>query len=281
MTEQDRRTAVPEDGDSAEPDWQLWRAALHALAAIPEAKAWFLSHQLLRVTDGQSLHCVLLRLAFALRACTRPPKTDARQSNTAPPTPGSSACCRSETCCSSRSRTGASSESLLWPPWRPGRSCPRSTLQSAGGLSVPHHTCMLPQTMKRSSGTPGTSGCCPVTCSGTPVTRQGLELIPKPAAASASQFSNAFSDTVVWRLAAAQRPFRAQALACRAWCLSTAAAETFGVPSTVARACALTCHAQSPASQGQLLLQLLNHRQVYAAPSPTCTEGIDSSRNPC
>ncbi|CAL5220764.1 g2828 [Coccomyxa viridis] len=50
---------------------------------------------------------------------------------------------------------------------------------------------------------------------------------------------------------------------CRAWCLSTPAAETQGVPATVARACALTCQGQSSANQGQLLIQLLDPRQVF------------------
>lgn len=59
---------------------------------------------------------------------------------------------------------------------------------------------------------------------------------------------------------------RVHLLMCRAWCLSTPAEEASGVPSTVVRACALSCQAQSCASQAQLLLQLLDPRQVSAIP---------------
>ena len=39
VTKQGGDTSDLERSNSVEPEWQAWRAALHALAAIPEAKA--------------------------------------------------------------------------------------------------------------------------------------------------------------------------------------------------------------------------------------------------
>ena len=50
---------------------------------------------------------------------------------------------------------------------------------------------------------------------------------------------------------------------CRAWCLSSTNPDKHGVPASVARASALSSGSgQASASQGQLLLQLLDARQV-------------------
>lgn len=62
----------------------------------------------------------------------------------------------------------------------------------------------------------------------------------------------------------------------RAWCLSKPFAETYGVPSAVARASALS--SQTSASQAQLLLQLLDARQVFLNKYDKC---IKQSREYC
>ena len=73
---------------------------------------------------------------------------------------GISDCCRLDPCSSNSSRVGLSSKSLQYLSWWPGRSCLRSTLQSAGAFPVAPHTCMLLWTDIVKLREPCTHFCC-------------------------------------------------------------------------------------------------------------------------